>query len=100
MTIVNEQYTISHLTSDQHKAYYYVPSEQRNQDSMNTTPPAMSVGLEAAPTVHQTAASITPPVMSQNAAVTSPHFTGLNQSQILMLQQFSTQSRLNFEWSK
>ncbi len=89
MTIVNEQYTISHLTNDQHKTYYYIPHELRNQDSMNTTPPAVSVALE-----------VTPAVGLNQAQATSPYFVGLNEAQIQMLQQFSVQSRLNFEWSK
>lgn len=97
MHIVNEQYTISHLTDGQHKSYYSTPSESsssrnQQQDSMNTTPPLVQQPSQ----VNSSQATV--PVLQD--IQTSPFIVGLNEQQILMLQQFSTQSRLNFEWSK
>lgn len=99
MTIVNEQYTISHLTVEQHKKYYYIPPEQRNQDSMNTTSPVSSnpqMPSRNQASTSPMAAQVTPVAAGQ----VSQFLVGLNEQQVAMIQQFSVQSRLNIEWSK
>lgn len=90
MTIVNEQFTISHLTNEQHKAYYYIPPEQRvHENPMRET---------LAPTPPQDIPKAS--AIQQSAAGSLSQYPELTEQQKLMLEQFSTQSRLNFEWSK
>lgn len=89
MTIVNEQLTISHLTKDQHKTYYYIPPEERVQEN------SMKDTLAPTPAEELRKTNAT-----QLPAGDLSQFPELTEQQKIMLEQFSTQSRLNFEWSK
>lgn len=95
MTIVNEQFIISHLTNEQHKTYYYVPPEQRVEtNTMNTTSPTNGTSNDNSAPVTTLAPVIPAPIPQTH------QFPDLNEQQRLMLQQFSVQSKLNLEWSK
>ena len=85
MTIINEQFIISTLTTEQHTLYFSAPPEDKTTSSMSST--------DITP-----AATTANPSTSQPLA--APQFQGLTEQQSLMLQQFSAQSRLNHEWSK
>ncbi len=47
-----------------------------------------------------TVTTTTPVTQTTPQTSLGPQFQGLTEQQILMLQQFSVQSRLNHEWSK
>lgn len=80
MSIVNEQFIMSHITNEQYKTYFYTPPnsnpEEKAEQTMNQMP-------------NETFGASNP--------VLPP---GLNEQQALMLKEFSAQSRLNHEWSK
>lgn len=124
MTIINEQFTISHITNSQHKvrivrsihnqksmskskiciqAYYYVPPEERSENKMGDSPPkpmaTMSANVPVQPVPVQSV-PIQPVVQPMIAVPIVPQFPDLNEQQNLMLREFSAQSKLNFEWSK
>lgn len=98
MTIINEQFTISHITNSQHKAYYYVPPEERSENKMGDSPPKPMAATSASVPVQPV--PIQPVVQPMTAAPIVPQFPDLNVQQNLMLREFSAQSKLNFEWSK
>jgi hypothetical protein len=91
MTIVNEQFTISNVSHGQYKKYFAPkPKIEEEKQTIDTTPPT------AAGASVQVATSILP----QNTMILPPELIGLSEIQCLMIQQFSTESRLNLEWSK
>ena len=81
MTIVNEQFIMSNVSQDQHKTYY----SQR--------PPA-----QPANNIENKTESTSLAIIPNN--VIPPELVGLNEQQVLMVQEFSAKSRLNLEWSK
>ena len=86
MTIVNEQFIISNVSQAQYKSYF-----------AETPAPSTS----AASGIQDSA--ITQPENALNAPAIQnipPELVGLNEQQVLMIREFSAQSRLNLEWSK
>lgn len=100
MTIVNEQFTISHITNNQHKAYYYIPPEDRIENKMSDSPPKPMTQM----TSDVSPAAVVQPVNSMVQPIPTvpiiPQYPDLNEQQNLMLREFSNQSKLNLEWSK
>lgn len=78
MTIVNEQFTIANITSEQFKIYYQNVQQTLPVGTNQTTSAA---AISAIPVVHEA-------------------LIGLNEQQIQMIKEFSVNSRLNLEWSK
>ena len=81
MTIVNEQFIISNISHDQYKTYF---AEKMSAQATNT-----QLEISSASNIN----------VAQNKIV-PPELTGLNEQKALMIQEFSAQSRLNFEWSR
>jgi hypothetical protein len=82
MTIVNEQFIISNVSHEQFKTYFSEKPTAQIPSSTVSQPESTAL----APSV-------------QNKEI-PPELVGLNEQQVLMVQEFSAKSRLNLEWSK
>ena len=104
MTIINEHYLISNVTSGQYKVKKYLFfSLQKIEWFLNeifvlkTYYSESQASTSMQPTEPQTSnPTPTPEPLTQIQVVPN----SLNDQHMLMVQQFSTESRLNFEWSK
>ena len=81
MSIINEQFIMTNVTSEQYKSYFY------------ELPPALSNGATTNINIQPSQSIIT------NVPI-EPSQSNSIQQQELMIREFSAKSNLNIEWSK
>lgn len=85
MTIVNEQFIMCNVSDYQYRTYFAQKQSAQTMTSQSETASSSSLNSNV-------------DVISSKPV--APELVGLNEQQVLMVQEFSVKSRLNFEWSK